>query len=76
MLNGRDAAKLARAAQAPRDQGGTVDVTAFDVTDAAAVQAGVARIEAELGPLDILVNNAGIQRRAPLQTLPWRPGTR
>ncbi len=64
VLNGRDAAKLARAAQ---DQGGTVDIAAFDVTDAAAVAEGVARIEAELGPIDILVNNAGIQRRAPLQ---------
>ena len=40
---------------------------AFDVTDAAAVQAGVDRIEAETGPIDILVNNAGIQRRAPLE---------
>ena len=67
VLNGRDAAKLARAAQALQDQGGTVDIAAFDVTDAAAVAEGVARIEAELGPIDILVNNAGIQRRAPLQ---------
>ena len=33
---------------------------AFDVTDLEAVRAGVARIEAELGPVDILVNNAGI----------------
>jgi len=67
VLNGRDAGKLAHAAQVLRDQGGRVDTAAFDVTDAAAVQAGVARIEAEFGPIDILVNNAGIQRRAPLQ---------
>ncbi|MGC1271170.1 MAG: SDR family oxidoreductase, partial [Croceibacterium sp.] len=38
---------------------------AFDVTDAAAVRAGVAAVEA-VRPIDILVNNAGIQRRAPL----------
>ena len=67
VLNGRDAAKLARAAQALRDGGGMVEVAAFDVTNAAAVGAGVGRIEAELGPIDILVNNAGVQRRAPLQ---------
>jgi len=32
----------------------------FDVTDAAAVQAGVARASGEIGPVDILVNNAGV----------------
>lgn len=37
----------------------------FDVTDADAVAAGIAAIEAE-APIDILVNNAGMQRRAPL----------
>jgi S-adenosylmethionine:tRNA ribosyltransferase-isomerase len=34
----------------------------FDVTDAAAVEAGIAAIEAEHGPLHILVANAGITR--------------
>ncbi len=67
VLNGRDEAKLARAAQALRATGAVVDTAAFDVTDAAAAGAGVDRIEADLGPIDILVNNAGIQRRAPLQ---------
>ncbi len=67
VLNGRDAAKLDRAAGALRAAGAHVDAMPFDVTDADAVAAGVARIEAELGPIDILVNNAGIQRRAPLQ---------
>lgn len=33
---------------------------AFDVTDAAAVRAGVAALVAELGPVDVLVNNAGV----------------
>ncbi|WP_029014559.1 acetoacetyl-CoA reductase [Niveispirillum irakense] len=34
----------------------------FDVSDPAAVNEAVAKIEAELGPIDVLVNNAGITR--------------
>jgi acetoacetyl-CoA reductase len=34
----------------------------FDVSDFAAVEAGIAKIEADLGPIDILINNAGITR--------------
>ncbi len=71
VLNGRDRAKLAAVlADIPR---ATAQV--FDVTDTAAVAAGIARIEADAGPIDILVNNAGIQRRAPLDEMPtetWR----
>ena len=36
----------------------------WDVSDPEAVQAGVAKVEAELGPVDIVVNNAGITRDA------------
>ena len=36
----------------------------WDVADPEAVQEGVARVEADLGPVDILVNNAGITRDA------------
>jgi len=50
-----------------RSEGAQVHTAAFDVTDGAAVQAGVARVEADIGPIDILVNNAGMQLRAPLE---------
>ena len=38
----------------------------FDVTDDKAVEASIAKIEAEVGPIDILVNNAGIIKRTPI----------
>ena len=37
-----------------------------DVTDEAAVNAMVAKIKAEVGPVDILVNNAGLMKRVPM----------
>ena len=70
VLNGRDPSRLEAAAQALRAQGLAVHERAFDVTDAAAVDDAVARIESGIGPIDILVNNAGIQRRAPFQDFP------
>jgi len=67
VLNGRRADRLEAAAAQLRAQGATVHALPFDVGDAQAVAAAVARIEAEIGAIDILVNNAGMQRRAPLQ---------
>jgi gluconate 5-dehydrogenase len=67
VLNGRDEAKLAAAADELRSQGLRVSHSAFDVTDHAAVAERVASIESTVGAIDILVNNAGIQRRAPLE---------
>ena len=66
ILNGRDADALERArAELAERPGASVLAVSFDVTDSAAVAAGVARAEELGGPIDILVNNAGLQRRAP-----------
>lgn len=70
VLNGRDSAKLERAAGVLREEGFTVHTRGFDVTNAAAVQAAVEDIESTLGGIDILVNNAGMQRRMALQDFP------
>ena len=75
VLNARDEARLAEARIALAAQGYAVEVAAFDVTDAAAVEAGVARVEAEVAAIDILVNNAGMQHRGPFAEFPldgWR----
>lgn len=68
VLNGRDSGRLESAAAGLRAGGAAVATAAFDVTDQEAVDAGIERIEREIGPLDIVVNNAGIQRRAPLES--------
>lgn len=67
VLNGRDAARLASAAEALRAEGLEVHRHRFDVTDRDAVRAAVEAIERDIGPIEILVNNAGIQRRGPLE---------
>lgn len=75
VLNGRDEAKLSAAADRLRGEGLRVSTAAFDVTQGAAAEQAVARVEAEVGPIGILVNNAGIHRRAPLEEMSetqWR----
>ncbi|MGO8833067.1 MAG: glucose 1-dehydrogenase [Roseiarcus sp.] len=75
VVNGRSADAVEAVAAQIVGDGGKADAAAFDVTDGAQVRAGVARIEAEIGPIDILVNNAGVQRRMPLEDFPedaWR----
>ncbi len=62
------------AAEALRNDGFEAAASAFDVTDAGAVDKAIERVEAEQ-PVDILFNNAGIHRRAPLVDMPeesWR----
>ena len=67
IVNGRSSQeKMDRALAAYRADGYTSHGYRFDVADEAAVEAAVAQVEAEVGPVDIRVNNAGIIRRAPL----------
>ncbi|MCB8880057.1 SDR family oxidoreductase [Acidisoma cellulosilytica] len=71
VLNGRDHAALIRAqADLAERRGFKVEIAGFDVTNPAAVTAGVAGIEAEIGPIEILFNNAGMQHRTPLHEFP------
>lgn len=70
VMNGRDAGKLAAAAQVLRDGGAQVHELAFDVTDHQGVRAAVDDFEAKHGAIDILVNNAGMQHRGPLEDFP------
>lgn len=69
VLNARQADRLEQAAAQLRGEGHTVHTRAFDTTDRAAVDAAVASIESQVGPIDILINNAGITRRAPFHEL-------
>lgn len=72
VIQGRDATKVDAAVdQLQQDTGADVVGAVFDVTDAAGVQAGIARLCDEVGVPDILVNNAGIQRRHPIQEFPF-----
>ena len=69
VLNGRDAAKLAQAHALLAGEGLQIESRGFDVTQRAAVDAGIASIEADFGPIDVLVNNAGLTRRGPFHEL-------
>ena len=70
VLNGRNVDALEAAAQDLRSRHDAIEISAFDVTDAAAVKAGVDAIETDVGAIDILVNNAGMQARASLEDYP------
>ncbi|MCO4888496.1 2-hydroxycyclohexanecarboxyl-CoA dehydrogenase [Cupriavidus sp. WGtm5] len=48
-----------RVAAQIRDAGGRALAVRCDITDRASVEAAVAAVEQELGPIDVLVNNAG-----------------
>jgi gluconate 5-dehydrogenase len=75
VINGRDASKLEAARADLSLKGHGVAVANFDVTDEAAVTAGIGEVEQKVGPISILVNNAGMQFRSPLEDFPlekWR----
>ena len=59
VVNGRNPAGIEATRAAIVAAEGTATAMAFDTTDVAAADAGIDRIEVDLGHLDILVNNAG-----------------
>jgi gluconate 5-dehydrogenase len=64
VVHGRNAEKARRAAdRIAEETRRPVRTALFDVTDEAAVDAGIDALESEVGTIEILVNNAGIQRR-------------
>lgn len=70
VLNDIDAARLEQATTTLRGEGFAVSGRAFDVTNAAEIDASLADLGGSSGGVDILINNAGIHRRAPLETMP------
>lgn len=66
VLNGRNLDKLEAAAARLAADGFEVRVVPFDVTDRAAIRAGVAELERVAGGVDILVNNAAVNKRGAL----------
>jgi gluconate 5-dehydrogenase len=63
VLNDLDSKAVAARAAELLGAGLSASHQAFDITDEAAVEAGIAAILDRQGAVDILVNNAGIQRR-------------
>lgn len=62
-LSARSEDDLREVAEAVRSRGVDAVVCVADVTDRAAVEAAVAKAEAELGPIGVLVANAGVLHR-------------
>jgi len=61
---------LAKAKAAYAAEGIDAYTIVFNVTDEAAVDAGITQIEKDVGTIDILVNNAGIIKRIPILDMP------
>ena len=53
-----------------------IPVFKFDVADFDACKDGIAKVEAELGPVEVLVNNAGITRDTTMHRMSPSSGTR
>jgi gluconate 5-dehydrogenase len=69
IINGTNEALVRERVQELTSRGLKVLGCPFDVTKEDSVQAGVAEITRQAGPIDILVNNAGMQRRGPLHEI-------
>ena len=66
IINGRTEARVDEACATLAAQGLKAERAIFDVTEKAEVDAGIEKIEREIGPIDILINNAGMQYRTQL----------
>jgi gluconate 5-dehydrogenase len=66
VLNGRNPATLAAAAESLRERGLKADFSVFDVSDTEAGRAGVAEVATRYKRLDVLVANAGTHGARPL----------
>jgi gluconate 5-dehydrogenase len=69
-VNDIDEAKLDSGREAYAAEGIEVYTLVFNVTDEADVDAGITKIEQDVGTIDILVNNAGIIKRIPILDMP------
>ncbi len=67
-LNGRRPEALAEVQDAFREDGIEAHLCSFDVTDEAAVERAVDRLERQVGHVDILVNNAGVNLRGEFES--------
>jgi gluconate 5-dehydrogenase len=65
VINSNEPEEMEAARRSLVAEGARAHAMGFDVTDMAAMEDAVERIELEIGAIDILVANAGIQRRAP-----------
>lgn len=75
VFNGLDQESVSEAEETYRAEGIDARGYVFDVTDEDAVNAGVAKIQAEVGDIHVLVNNAGIIKRIPMTEMSaaeWR----
>ncbi len=69
VINGRNSQAVASCEEELRGKGVACRGAVFDVTRGDDVEQGIARVEAEVGPIHALINNAGVQRREPLDSL-------
>lgn len=69
-INGTSEERLAKSEKEYAKKGIKVYTLKFDVSDEAAVDRGVSKIEKDVGDIDILVNNAAIIKRIPILDMP------